>query len=50
MKFKWLQRDPNPQPLSSLKNTQPFGKSNQMIELNCEYLSVPWIWLYVLLL
>ena len=37
---KWLQRDSNSQPLSSLKNTQPFGQSSQMIELGCEYLSV----------
>ena len=37
---KWLQRDSNPQPLSLLKNTQPFGQSSQMNELCCEYLSV----------
>ena len=35
-----LQRDSNPQPLSSQTNTQPCGQTGQMIELCCEYLSV----------
>ena len=28
-------------------NTQPFGPTDQIIELSCEYLSVRCIWLYV---
>ena len=47
--FKWLQRDSNPQPLSSKMNTQPFSQIGQMIELCCEYLSVWCILLYVLI-
>ena len=47
LKIKWLQRDSNPQPLSSSTNTQPFSQTGQMIEPCCEYLSVRCIWLYV---
>ena len=47
LKIKWLQRDSNPQPLSSKTNTQPFAPTGQMIELCCEYLTVRCIWLYV---
>ena len=50
LKFKWLQLDSNPQPLSSSTNTQPFSQTGQMIELCCEYLSVRCIWLYVLIM
>ena len=32
--------DSNPQSLSSLTNNQPFGQSDQMIELSFGYLSV----------
>ena len=31
-------------------NTQAFSQMCQMIELCCEYLSVQWIWLYVLIM
>ena len=50
LKINWLQRDLNPQPLSSWTNTQPFGKTGQMIELCCEYLPVRCIWLYVFIM
>ena len=50
LKIKWLQRDSNPQPLSSKRNTEPFGQTGQMIELCCEYLSVRRIWLYVFIM
>ena len=50
LKFKWLQRNMNPWPLSSKTNTQPFRQTGQMIELCCEYLSVRHIWLYVLIM
>ena len=50
LNFEWLQRVSKSQPLSSSTNTQPFGQTDQMIELNCEYLSIRWIWLYVLLM
>ena len=50
LKIKWLQRDSNPQPLSSLTNTQPFGQTGQIIELCCEYLAVRCIWLYVFIM
>ena len=50
LKIKWLQRDSNPQPLTSSKNTQPFGQTGQMIELCCEYLSVRCIWLCVFIM
>ena len=46
LKIKWLQRDSNPQPLSSWTNTQPFSQTGRMIEQCCEYLSVRCIWLY----
>ena len=49
LKFKWLQQDSNPQPLSSSVNSQPFSQTSQMIELCCEYLIVRSIWLYVLI-
>ena len=47
LKIKWLQRDSNPQPLSSSTNTQPFGQTGQMTELCSEYLYLRCIWLYV---
>ena len=50
LKFKWLQLDSNPQPLSSYTNTKPFSQAGRMIELCCEYLFVRWIWLYVLIM
>ena len=50
LKFKWLQRDSNPQPLSSSTNTQPFSQTGQMIVPRCEYLSVRCIWLYVFIM
>ena len=31
-------------------NTQLFFETDQMIELSCEYLSVRWIWLYVIMI
>ena len=36
--------------ISSERNTQPFGETDQKIELFCEYLSVPCIWLYVIIM
>ena len=45
LKIKWLQRDSNPQPLTSSTNTQPVDQIGPMIELCCEYLSVRCIWL-----
>ena len=50
LKLKWQQRDSNPQPFSSKKNTQPFGLTDQMIELCYGYLPVWCIWLYVILM
>ena len=50
LKFKWLQLDLTPQPLSSKTNTQPFNQTGQMVELCCEYLSVRCIWLHVLVM
>ena len=50
LKFKWLQRDSNPQPLSSWTNTKPFGQTDQMIDMSWEYLSVRCFWLYVLIM
>ena len=44
LKFKWLYLDWNPQPLTSSINTQPFGQTDHMIELCCEYLFVQCIW------
>ena len=41
LKFKWLQRDWNPQPVSSQTNTQHLAEqAGQMVELCCEHLSV----------
>ena len=50
LKLKWLQRDPNKQPLSLQANIQPFGQTDQIIELNGGYLSLRWIWLYVIVM
>ena len=47
MKFKWLQRESNPQPLSWERKPQSFAQTDQTIGLNCEYLAVLCIWLYV---
>ena len=43
LKFKWLQQDSNPQPLSWSTNNQPFSETGQMIEPCCEYLSVRYV-------
>ena len=50
LKFKWLQQDSNQQPLRSQINTQPFGQTDQIIELKCGYISLRWIWLYILVI
>ena len=50
LKFKWLQQDSNSDSFSSETNTQTFGQTGQMIELSCEYLSVRYIWLCVLII
>ena len=50
LKIKWLQLASNPKPLSSWTNTQPFGKTGQMIDLCREYLPVRHIWLYVFIM
>ena len=49
-KFKSLQRDSNPQPLSWYTNTKPLVQTDQMIELKFQYLSVRCIWLYLLIM
>ena len=46
---KWLQLDSNAEPFSSWTNTQPFGQTDQMIELRSDYLSVRCIWLYLIM-
>ena len=33
LKFKWQQRDSNPEPFSSETKIQPFSQTGQMIEL-----------------
>ena len=48
--FNWLQQDWNLQSFSSWMRNLPFCRTDKMIELSCEYLSVPSIWLYVLIL
>ena len=48
LKFKLLQRDSNPQPLSSYTNTQSFSQINQMTKLSYEYFSLLCIWLYLI--
>ena len=50
LKFKWQQRDSNPEPLNSQTNTQPFIQIGQIIELCCEYVSVQCIWMYVIIM
>ena len=40
LKFKWQQRDSNPQPLRLKTNTQIFSQTGQTIELCFEFLSV----------
>ena len=50
LKFKWQQRDSNPQQLSSYTNTHPFSQTGLMIELSCEYLSVRGIWMYIIII
>ena len=48
LKFKWLQRESNPQLLSSKPNIQPFSQASQIIELRCEYFSawyIDWVFL-----
>ena len=48
--FKSLQLDSKPQIISFSTKTQPFGQIHQKIDLNCAYLSVWCIWLYVILI
>ena len=43
----WLQRDSNPQPLSSKTSTQPFSQTVQIIELCCELWAVSCFYLYL---
>ena len=50
LKFKWLQLDSKSQPLRSWSNTQSISQSNQMIGLCCDYLSVRFIWMYILIM
>ena len=50
LKLKWLQQDSNPEPLSSLTNTQPIGETGQTLELCSEYFSVRCIWLSILVM
>ena len=50
LKFKWLQLESSPEPLSLSTNTQRFGQTGQMTALCSYYLSLWWIWLYVLLM
>ena len=50
LKFKWLPRSSNQQPLRSLTSTQPFGQTDKMIEMIWEYWSQRHIWLYVLII
>ena len=50
LKFNWLQRDSNPQPVRSQTNTPPFCQIGQMIELRCEYISVRSTWLCLLIM
>ena len=49
-KFRWLQLDSDREPLSSERNTEPFGETVQMIELCAKYLSLRCIWLFVLVM
>ena len=46
LKFKWQERDSNPQELSTWTNIQPFSQTDQSIKLYCEYLCVRCMWLY----
>ena len=50
LKKLFLERDSNPQSLSSWTNTQPFTQTGRIIKLCCEYLFVRCIWLYVLIM
>ena len=50
LKFKWLQRDSNPEPLSSQTISQAFDQTDEMIELSREQLFVLCIWLYALVI
>ena len=50
LNLNWEQGEPNPQPVSMLRNTEPFSETGQMIELCYEYLPVRYIWLYILIL
>ena len=49
LKFNWLQLHLNPQPLSLQTNTQRLSHTSQIIELCSDYLSVRYIWLYILM-
>ena len=50
LQFKSLQRDLNPQKISSSTKTPTFGQTHQKMELNCGYLSVWCILLYVIMI
>ena len=50
LKVQWLQWVSNPQPLSSLTNTQPICETGQMLELCSDYFSVRCISLYILVM
>ena len=50
LEVKWLQRDSNPEPLSSLTNTHPFGQIGQILQLCSEYLYVRCILFYLLVM
>ena len=50
LKFKWLERDSNQQPLSTETNTQPFRQNGKIIDLCYEYFSVRETWLYVIIM
>ena len=43
-----MQLDSNPEPLSLQTNTQSFGKTGQKIDLCSQYLSVLYMWLFVI--
>ena len=51
LKFKWLQLDSNPEPISSLTNTQPFGQTGHeranWSRTNELHLRTKWFWVRV---
>ena len=50
LKFKWLKLDSIAEPPNSQTNSQLFSKTVQITELCCEYLSVRYICLYILVM